>query len=130
MHEMDRSQRDRHIQLMLQTELKAAKGPTAASAISASIFPMSYGEAKLSHIPGTVLSSIWNKATEYLSIPNAVIQVSSEDECVIRYSVNSRSTQYPSSVTLTCTEDGQMTCTSLMCTQWPPRRKPTCYQHS
>ena len=58
MHEMDRSQRDGHLRLVLQTELEAAKGPTAASAISASTFPMSYGEAKLSYIPGTVLASI------------------------------------------------------------------------
>lgn len=111
MHEMDRSQRDRHLQLVLRTELEAAYGPTAVSGISASTFPMSYGEAKLSHIPGTVLASIWNKVSEYLSIPNAVIQVPSEDECVIRYSVHSRSTQYPNSVTLT--EDGKMTCTYL-----------------
>ena len=59
MHEMDRSQRDRHLQLALQTGLEAAKGPAAASGISASTFPMSYGEAKLLHIPGTVLASIY-----------------------------------------------------------------------
>ena len=110
MHEMDRSQRDGHLQLVLQTELEAARGPIAASRISASAFPMSYGKAKLSHIPGTVLASIWNKVSEYLSTPNAVIQVPSEDECVIRYSVHSRSTQNPNSVTLT--EDRRMTCTA------------------
>ena len=109
MHEMDRGQRDRHLQLVLQTELEAAKVPTAASGISASTFPISYGEAKLSHIPGTVLASIWKKALEY---PNTVIQVPSQDECVTRCSVHSRSTQFPNSVTLT--EDGQMTCTCLM----------------
>ena len=59
-----------------------------------------------------MLASIWNRASEYLSIPNAVIQVPSEEECVIRYSVHSRSTQNPNSVTLA--EDGQMTCTCLM----------------
>ena len=88
------------------------KGPAAASETSASTFPMSYGEAKLLHIPGTVLASIWNKASEYLSTPNTVIQVPSEEECIIRYSVHSQSTQNPNSVTFA--EDGQMTCTCLM----------------
>lgn len=56
MHEMDRSQRDRHLQLVLQTELEASKGQTAAGGISPSTFPMSYGEAKLSHILDKVLA--------------------------------------------------------------------------
>ena len=112
MHEMDRSQRDRHLQLELQTGLEAERGPTAANGISASTFPMTYGEAKLSHIPGTVLASIWNKASEYLSTPNTAIQVPSEEECIIRYSVHSRSTQNSNSGTLA--EDDQMTCTCLM----------------
>ena len=47
MHEMDRSQRDRHLQLVLQTELEAAKSQTEAGGVSVSTFPMSYGEAKL-----------------------------------------------------------------------------------
>ena len=84
MHETDLSQQDDHLRLVLQTELEAAKGPTSASGISASTFPMSYGETKLSHIPGTVLASIWNKASEYLYTTNAVIQVPSEDKCVMR----------------------------------------------
>lgn len=55
MHEMDRSQRDRHLQLVLQTELEASKGQTAAGGTSPSTFSMSYGEAKLSHILDKVL---------------------------------------------------------------------------
>ena len=58
MHEMDRSQRDRHLQLVLQTELEAVKSQTEAGGVSVSTFPMSYGEAKLLHIPGTVLVSV------------------------------------------------------------------------
>ena len=42
--------------MLLQTELEASKGQTAAGGISPSTFPMSYGEVKLSHILDKVLA--------------------------------------------------------------------------
>ena len=63
-------------------------------------------------VPGTVLASIWNKSSQYLATDNAVVQAPSV-ECGVRsFSVHSRSSSRPNSVTLS--EDGKMTCTCLM----------------
>ena len=113
MHEMSQDQRQRHLQLVMKTEVDAARSvyqrPTCHPTSPLSV---SYSQAQLTHIPGTVLSSIWSKASEYLATPNAVVQVPSEEESMMRFSVHSRSSACPNSVTLT--EYGKMSCTCLM----------------
>ena len=64
------------------------------------------------NVPSTLLASIWNKASQYLATENAVVHVPSMENGIRRFTVHSRSSSCPNSVTLY--DNGKMTCICLM----------------
>ena len=110
MREMTEKQRQHHLTVVMQTELDVARAPNQKSPALTTLPP--YSSANLPNIPGTVLASIWIKASELLQAPNAVMQAPSDKESDLRFSVHSRSSSCPNSVTLS--KNGQMSCTCLM----------------
>ena len=115
MHEMNQDQKKSHVLRVMQTELDAKSNSNATTFDPPNRTTpnpsVSYSQLQL-NVPSTVLASIWNKASQYLATENAVVQAPSLENGIRRFSVHSRSSPCPNSVTL-C-DNGKMTCTCLM----------------
>ena len=115
MHEMNQDRKKSHLLRVMQTELDAKNNSNVTSLDPSNgatpMLSVCYSQLQV-NVPSTVLASIWNKASQYLATENAVVQAPSMENGIRRFSVHSRSSSCPNSVTLY--DNGKMTCTCLM----------------
>ncbi len=115
MHEMNQDQKKSHVLQVMRTELDVKSNSNVTSfdptKNTTPMLSICYSQLQLG-VPGTVLASIWNKASQYFATENAVVQASSVESGVRSFSVYNQSSPCPNSATLL--ENGKMICTCLM----------------
>ena len=93
---MNQDQKESHVLRVMQTELDAKSNSNATTFDppnrTTPNLSVSYSQLQL-NVPSTVLAPIWNKASQYLTTENGVVQTPSLENGIRRFSVHSRS--YP-----------------------------------